>query len=442
MLFLGEIMVAINGNYSTKSNLVDFPKDFRQQILALLLKSRFTLRYGSIIKPEFFVLDLEQRIATVIHDHRDQYRGKLPTYADMALELGRTIEWDDTIEDYVKDLYHLSGNGLHKTEAEILSWARANAVRKAFAESLDDYEEGHLDPISDRFREALKVGRDIIDIGQELLAGNWFSTEFGELVPTPWATINNITGGGLGAGELGVMIAPTGQYKSTALVDIGARAAGIVSRKNVIHFSMEMSESKVLARYAHRVCFQDSRGVDKQTYMKNLHKAAKLRLKGRIRVKQYPSGQAKVRDLHDFCRRMQDDGLDLGMVIIDYPALLQSERHYKQKRFELEEIHVGVRAMAIELGVPMWIAAQSNRASFKKQIITKEDIGEAISIAQVMDVGISINQNPDEKKVDALRLYTAKVRDGADGHIIPCTMKYPAIISGDAGGDNAGDSDE
>ena len=53
-------------------------------------------------------------------------------------------------------------------------------------------------------------------------------------VPTGWDSVNELTGGGLAAGELGVVVAPAGIGKSWGLVVIGA--AAIKKKLNVIHF--------------------------------------------------------------------------------------------------------------------------------------------------------------------------------------------------------------
>ena len=62
-----------------------------------------------------------------------------------------------------------------------------------------------------------------------------------------WKFIDDICKGGIGRGELGVVIAPTGTGKSMALVHMGVQA--IKSGKTVIHYTLELQDTVVASRY-------------------------------------------------------------------------------------------------------------------------------------------------------------------------------------------------
>ena len=66
-------------------------------------------------------------------------------------------------------------------------------------------------------------------------------------VPTNWKPINDLMDGGLGPGELGVIVAPSGVGKTWILTAIGAEA--VRKGLSVVHYSMELSEHYVGARY-------------------------------------------------------------------------------------------------------------------------------------------------------------------------------------------------
>ena len=59
--------------------------------------------------------------------------------------------------------------------------------------------------------------------------------------------MDSISRGGLGSGELGVCIAPTGAGKSMALVHLGAQA--ILEGKTVVHYTLELADTVVATRY-------------------------------------------------------------------------------------------------------------------------------------------------------------------------------------------------
>ena len=66
-------------------------------------------------------------------------------------------------------------------------------------------------------------------------------------VETPWDIINELTQGGLGHGELGVVVAPAGIGKSWVL---SALSAGAMRKsKTVVHYTLELNEEYTGLRY-------------------------------------------------------------------------------------------------------------------------------------------------------------------------------------------------
>ena len=59
--------------------------------------------------------------------------------------------------------------------------------------------------------------------------------------------MDDICKGGLGKGELGVVIAPTGAGKSMALVHIGAQA--VKAGKTVVYYTLELQDTVVGGRF-------------------------------------------------------------------------------------------------------------------------------------------------------------------------------------------------
>ena len=64
---------------------------------------------------------------------------------------------------------------------------------------------------------------------------------------------------------------------------------------------------------------------------------------------------------------------------------MRSRRGYDQKRFELESIFEDLRALSMEMKLPVWTATQSNREGFNDDVITIDKVGEAINKAMVVD---------------------------------------------------------
>lgn len=105
-----------------------------------------------------------------------------------------------------------------------------------------------FDEISKTINDALKLGSDN-NFGYDYLTDfeERFKPKHRMPVTTGWSEMDNITGGGLGKSELGVVIAPTGAGKSMVLVHLGVEA--LKAGKNVIHYTLELQDTVVANRY-------------------------------------------------------------------------------------------------------------------------------------------------------------------------------------------------
>lgn len=427
--------MSLNRNYTTSTyGVYQYPEPFRKQIMALALSAGWLSKYVGVFRSEFFPTIHEREIANVIIDHRERYPGTLPTYADMLQAISHVPDDDYSLyREYVDDTYRLLREAtLQRTEDEVVNWARTNAVTLAILESADDIRSGKLDMIISRTQQALNVGTDLQDFGMSLHENVWVHTLLqGEALGTPWREVNGLLEGGLYSGENGYILAGTGSYKTTTLINIGVWAASVVYRKRVLHFTLEMSEEKTLKRYAYRVSNENfTQESNPEEYAANLQEHLRLKLPGEIRVKHYPKKQATVNDLYDFTRRLQDNGYLPDLIIVDYPDLLRTANSYKDQRFALQEISANISGMAQRLKLPLWAGKQTNRGAFNAKIVDLDDSAEDIGIARDADVVMSVCQTRDEVRINKARFYMAKIREGArKGHQIDLVIKYPAIIS-------------
>ena len=75
--------------------------------------------------------------------------------------------------------------------------------------------------------------------------------------------------------------------------------------------------------------------------------------------------------------------------------------------------------MAMEIGVPIWTASQSNKEGANAEVIDMTNMSEAYGKAMICDVIVSVSRRPHEKAGGWGRLYVAKNRAGRDGLVYP-----------------------
>jgi len=396
------------------NSVVSSSKSFRYKVLALLLYSDWIDIYGIIIQPEHFPVVDEQDIVRWLNDYVVEY-GITPDDDDIEHGLNDNPILEDIQEVLPADIRYVADTAL--------DFAKTQSMKIAIMQSVDDIKSGDLSNIRDKVEEALRVGIDTSDLGLDIVddADQWMYDEvYGKRYPTGWPKIDSILGGGLVGGEYGLIMAPPGSGKTTALINIGNTMAGILCAANVLHVTLEMPQQKILKRYARRITHMssiESSAADSAKMRRMLRKT----LKAHLRVANPPKKVDAIRKLID---NLADTGFETGALIVDYADLIIPARRRRELRFELADISRALRAIAEEYDIPVWSATQAGRQAFNKEVITMADVSEAIEKVAIADIVIALCQTKDEVRIGQGRLFGAKVRDAESGFIVPVKINW------------------
>ena len=234
---------------------------------------------------------------------------------------------------------------------------------------------------------------------------------------TGWKEIDSISKDGLGKGELGVVIAPTGAGKSMVLAHLGSQA--LKDGKNVVHYTLELSSERTGQRYDS--CISGVHLSELYDRKEAVYESC-VDVQGELVIKEYPTKSATVSTLRSHLEKLKKNDRKIDMILVDYADLLHAPTKYREKREELESIYEGLRALSQEFECPVWTASQTNRSGLNAEVITMESISEAFNKCFVADFIFSISRTIDDKKVNGGRLFIAKNRNGPDGLIYPIFM--------------------
>ncbi len=204
-------------------------------------------------------------------------------------------------------------------------------------------------------------------------------------------------------------------HNSHWLTMIGANA--LREGKNVLHYTFELSETAVGIRYDSNLCDIDSNEVmDRKDEVAKYYEENRL---GRLFIKEYPTNTASVYTIKSHIERLDLKGFKPDIVIIDYADIMRSSRQFDSLRHELKLVYEELRGMAMEIGVPIWTASQSNKDGANSEVIDMTNMSEAYGKAMICDVIVSVSRRPHEKASGWGRLYIAKNRAGRDGLVYP-----------------------
>lgn len=204
-------------------------------------------------------------------------------------------------------------------------------------------------------------------------------------------------------------------HNSHFLTMLGANA--LRNQTDVLHYTMELSEAAIGRRYDSNLCDIDSSDVfeHKDEIIKKYND---MQL-GRLIIKEFPTNSATIYTLRAHIERLELKGFRPGVIIIDYADIMRSTRQYDSLRHELKLIYEELRGFAVEKGVAIWSASQSNKEGSNADVIDLGNMSEAYGKAMIADTILSISRKSAEKAHGTGRLFVAKNRAGKDGILYP-----------------------
>ena len=301
-----------------------------------------------------------------------------------------------------------------------VDFCRKQVLKKAMMKSVPLLNKCSFEEIEKLISDALRLGISN-DHGYDYIKD--FEARFIERarnpVSTGWAKIDKITKGGLGQGELVVVVAPTGAGKSHVLVHLGAQA--LKQGKNVVHFTLELADTAVAQRYD--ACLTGFQLDDLINQKEAVYDEIK-EIDGQLIVKEYPTKSVSPVTLKNHLEKIRQTEMEIDMIIVDYGDLLKSStvRKNSEKRHELESIYEELRGIGQEFGCPIVTASQTNRKGLNEEVITMESIAEAFNKCFVADLIISLSRTIKDRNCNIARIFVAKNRNGPDGIVYSAFM--------------------
>ena len=407
-----------------ESGFSKYGKSFQENLVHLIFKDRtFSDQIREVLDLNFLELKYLRIFAEKVFVHRDQY-GLHPSQDTMTTLLRTELDkYNDIVQKQVKDYYVRIISSSEIPDAEFikkvsLDFCRKQKLKEALLESADLINDNSYDEIKSKIDTALKLGSDN-DFGYDYIVDfeERFQIKARNPITTGWKPLDSITYGGLGSGELGVVIAPTGVGKSMALVHLGCEA--LKAGKTVIHYTLELADTIVAIRYDScitRIPLSEIFSKKDTVY------EAIQEVEGKLIVKEYPTKTATTNVIKNHLDRLIAHDINPDMIIVDYGDLLRPIDKRREKRNELESIYEELRAIAQVYECPIWTASQTNRAGLNAEVITMESISEAFNKCFVADFIFTISRTIEDKSTNEGRVFIAKNRNGPDGIVFPIIM--------------------
>lgn len=405
-------------------NLSKYGHTFQVKAISCMLTDKSFLDQAlDIVDERHFESDAHRWIVERILWYFGTYQG-IPSMEVFKTELEKVKDTGSLRTGIIvslKEVYrNISSSDIDYIKAEYLAFCKNQALKNAIISAADMLPYGDYDGIKSVIDKALQSGQE------RNYGHNWkddledrFSSVSRPTIPTPWSVLNERLDGGLGPGELGVIVAPPGIGKTWALCAVGNHA--VAQGYNVIQYTLELNEGYVGLRHD-----TITTGINPNEIKNNkdVVKESLSELKGNLLIKSYPPRACNTNILRAHINRIQMMRFKPDLIVIDYADLMRSTAKSESRYQDLGMVYEDLRALGSEIGCPIWTASQSNRSSMNEEIIGADEIAESFSKIMGADFVMSISRKLEDKQGDTGRVYTIKNRFGIDGEVFPAQIDF------------------
>lgn len=403
-------------------NLSKYGQSYQTKVVANLVIDRtFLEQVSDILETKYFEADTNKWIVDLTRKYFFKYKNN-PTADFFKTEVQKIS--DNTLQQNVLgQLKAVYQNTQHSDKEwvknEFVTFCKNQNFKNVILSSVELLKSGQFDKIEKLVKDAVKVGQTAdlgLDYKEELEAR--FEEVNRKTVATNWDVIDDLTDGGLGPGELGVIVAPSGVGKTWVLAHIGSEA--VRQGKNVLHYTLELTQNYVGQRYD--TIFTSIPSSELKEHKDEIREKVD-KLKGGLIIKYYPPKGITANTIAAHVDMVRQTKFQPDLIIIDYADLLVSTNSKNNSDYaEQGGIYIDLRALSGEYQIPIWTASQTNRSAIDSEIIQADKIADSYAKVMNADLIISVSRKDTDKLNDTARFHIMKNRFGQDGLTFPAKM--------------------
>lgn len=369
----------------------EYFNEMGEKIIFSIIKDNF-LKYNTLPNKEVLAIELESKN---LREH----------FYEQASEVLNRINYSKTDINWLVDA----------TEKWCQRRAFFNAISKA-SELLEEDDTTLYQKSLGMVSSALAVSFDT-DLGSDYFdaaADRYDKYKEGvEKYPTTFESFNRVTKGGFVNPSLTIFIAPTGVGKSLFLCNFAS--SYLQMGKNVLYFTMEMSQTQVEQRIDLNMLDlreDQIKALEKQQFVNRVSNLKK-KFAGRLKVKEYPSGSVNANHFRYFIEELKlKEGFIPDIIIIDYLNICTAAMTTKNAGlYEYTgQIAVELRGLGQEYRCPVFTATQTNREGTKASDFEVTDVADSWGVTHHADYIYGIIETEELAKMMQMKIKRLKDR--------------------------------
>lgn len=433
-------------NADKKQNLMYLGDNFQKRLVKCFIEDQtFFTKLFPIIDQNLFTIDPIIQIVGIL---RNFYSNKevVPTYDDVFICLNKDITNEIRLKECTEILTEIRDmpfGSIDLVEDEAERFFKQQSLMKAIGQVNNMLRKGSIKDyyvVEDVIKKAIELNNKE-DIGYCLFENieNDLREDYRQTITTGCKELDESLYGGLGKGELGIIIAPLGTGKTSLSTGFAAAAATAKTKINnnkgykVLHLFFEDEEVNINRKYYGYLTDFDACELSKPEIrpkvveiLKSDNEKVKM-LKENIRALRLSSGEVTASDIKSIIKRHISHGFKPDLVVVDYFECLKPER-IDNSMGDSEWSKEGVtmrklESLCNEFKIGLWVPVQSTKGAIGSEIVGLAHAGGSVKKTQIGHVIISLAQTDEQKERGRLSLFIGKLRAAKLGR-----MSYKDVL--------------
>lgn len=430
------------GKTLNKNNLGYLDVGFQYKLVKIFVEdSKFFEDLVPIIDQNAFT---DQLLRTFVGTMKDYYSKEsvVPSYEIMGFLLSDKARTDIELEEW-KSLIHklkfdVSYEGYSLVKENALKFFKQQNLIRVANKILEIAGNGDID----RYDECQKLLNDASMVGQEddfgfnifELQEKALANDYTVSIPTGISKLDDVLGGGLDKGKLGLLIAPAGFGKTSFTTAIDAYAAAYRCDMNnnqgfkVLQIFFEDDDIDLTRKHFSKITKCEARNMKRLNNVDRDEIAELLNnfpdreiLKENLRLKHFKTGTKSASDLEIYIKRLINSGFKPDLISIDYFECIAPERGGYASDSEWTREGITMRKlenMAHDFDCAIWIPTQGTKDSMNSPEVVRMDqasgSAKKVHVAQLI---LSIARAIDDINNSRAVISVLKNRSGRSGKI-------------------------
>lgn len=371
----------------------------------------------------FTDVNLRKFVATL----KDYYleHDYVPTYDTMFIELNHKTKSDQELEfvssviDKLKDTPSEGADSIKDKAQKFFKQQNLAKVVNKLTEIIKVGDIERYNECEELITNALATGnRDEIGVRLKENMGEVLSEDYRKTIPTGIEWLDEKLEGGLGKGELAVIIGGAGFGKTSFTTAIANNSAKIGYKTVQIVF--EDKEKQIQRKHYGKITGIEAKDISKPENVEMVKEQLNntTDFDDNLIIKKFNTGEVTVPMIRNYLKRLLNTGFKADLVIIDYFECLASTKQFKDIYQGEGHTMRQLESLADDLDIALWVPTQGTKDSLSADIVTMDKAGGSFKKMQIAHIVMSIARTVEDIENNIATIALLKNRSGKSGAYI------------------------